>query len=99
MNDIWEYLNRSEKERLEFWLNERIRLRETSIFEFDNGEQMAETGLLRCISITSAQKLRKAANILGIPVTTESYSKLWWKDSFVYNGHQFSAMRMKEKKK
>lgn len=99
MDDIsLEYLQRTEKERLEFWLKERIRFRETSIFNFDNGEQVAETGIMRGIRLTNPYKLRKIAIILGVRVNTESYSNLWWKDSFQYLGYEFSAMRMKEKK-
>ena len=93
-----EYLERTEKERLEFWLKERIRFRETSIFNFDDGQQVAETGLMKGIRLTNPQKLRKMAFILDIPVFTESYSNLWWRDYFVYNGYEFSAMRMKERK-
>ena len=94
-----EYLERTEKERLEFWLNERIRFRETSIFNFDDGQQIAETGIMKGIRLTSPYKLRKIANILDIQVVTESYSNLWWKDYFMYNNYEFSAMRMKERKK
>lgn len=93
-----EYLQKTEKERLENWLQERIRFRETSIFNFDDGQQVGETGIMRGVRLTNPYKLRKMAYILSVPVQTESYSSLWWKDSFKYLGYEFSAMRMKEKK-
>lgn len=97
MDVLFEDLNRPERDRLKFWLKERIRFRETSIFNFDDGCQMAETGLLRSISINSADKLRRVAKMLDIQVYTVSYSNLWWKDSFEFDGYEFMALRRKEK--
>lgn len=86
-----------EKERLEHWLDERIRFRETSIFSFDDGQQIGEAGLMRRIQLTNAYKLRRIAKILDKVVTTTSYSNLWWEDSFEYNGYNFCSLRRKER--
>ena len=88
-----------EKERLIKWLDDRIRLRQESIFHFDDGTQIAETGLLRRIQLTNSAKLQRIANIIGVPVRSTSYSNRWWMDIFEYGGYEFCSMRAKEKTK